>query len=71
MATEIKNGSSLKLQFNRGLGTNGKAIIKSKTFSNLKEDASSDDVLAVATAISNLQKHDLYDTIKIDSTSIS
>ncbi|MDU2197742.1 MAG: DUF1659 domain-containing protein [Peptostreptococcaceae bacterium] len=54
MATEIKNGSSLKLQFNRGLGTNGKVIIKSKTFSNLKEDASADDVLAVATAISNL-----------------
>ena len=66
MATEIKNGSSLKLQFNRGLGTNGKVIIKSKTFSNLKEDASSNDVLAVSTAISNLQKHDLYDTIKID-----
>ena len=54
MATEIKNGSSLKLQFNSGLGTNGKVIIKSKTFSNLKEDASADDVLAVATAISNL-----------------
>ena len=48
MATEIKNGSSLKLQFNRGLGTNGKVIIKSKTFSNLKEDASADDVLAVS-----------------------
>ena len=43
MATEIKNASSLKLQFNKGLGSNGKAQISSKTFSNLKENATVDD----------------------------
>ena len=71
MATEIKNASPLKLQFNKGLGSNGKAQISSKTFSNLKENATADDVLEVANAISDLQKHDLYDIIKIDYTSIS
>lgn len=71
MATEIKNSSSLKLQFNRGNDLNGKPIIGSKTFSNLKEEATSDDVLAIANAIGDLQKHDLYDIIKIDYTSIS
>ena len=30
MATEIKNASSLKLQFNKGLGSNGKAVIGAK-----------------------------------------
>lgn len=45
MATEIKNASSLKLQFNKGLGSNGKAQISSKTFSNLKENATADNVL--------------------------
>lgn len=71
MATEIKNASSLKLQFSKGLGTDGKPLTGSKTFSNLKEDAASDDVLAVANALANLQKHDLCDVIKIDYTSLS
>ena len=48
MATEIKNASSLKLQFNKGLGPNGKAVMGSKTFSNLKESSSADDILEVA-----------------------
>ena len=71
MATEIKNASSLKLQFNKGLDSNGKDVIGSKTFSNLKESSSADDILAVANAIGELQKHDLYDVVKIDYTSIS
>ena len=71
MATEIKNASSLKLQFNKGLGSNGKAVRGSKTFSNLKESSSADDILSVANAIGELQKHDLYDVVKIDYTSIS
>lgn len=70
MATETINASSLKLRFDKGLGENGKALIGSKTYSNLKEDASSDDILAVAKAIEGLQKHTLYDTLKLDSTSI-
>ncbi|SCI44397.1 MULTISPECIES: DUF1659 domain-containing protein [unclassified Romboutsia] len=71
MATEMKSASSLKLQFNKGLGTDGKEITGSKTFSNLKEDASPEDVLAVANAFGGLQKHDLYNIVKIDYTSIS
>ncbi|MGL5694038.1 MAG: DUF1659 domain-containing protein [Peptostreptococcaceae bacterium] len=71
MATEIKNNSSLKLQFNRGLDLNGKTMIGSKTFSNLKASAAANDILEVANALGNLQKHDLYDIIKIDSTSIT
>ncbi len=54
MATETINASSLKLRFDKGLGENGKALIGSKTYSNLKEDASSDDILAVAKAIEGL-----------------
>lgn len=71
MATEFKNASSLKLQFDKGLGTDGKALTGSKTFSNLKSDANADDVLEVANSIASLQKHDLYDVLKLDSTSLS
>ena len=71
MATVFKNNSSLKLQFDKGLGTDGKSVIGSKTFANLKVDALADDILAVANAIAGLQKHDLYDILKLDSSSIS
>ena len=71
MATEVKNASSLRLKFNRGLDLNGKDIISTKTLSNLKPDANSDSILEVANALGALQKHDLYDIVKIDYTSIS
>ena len=71
MATVFKNNSSLKLQFDKGLGTDGKAVIGSKTSANLKVDALADDILAVANALAGLQKHDLYDILKLDSSSIS
>lgn len=53
---------SLKLKINKGLDLNGKDIIVTKSFSNVKESASADDMEAVATAIGGLQTHDHYET---------
>ena len=50
---------SLKLKINKGLDED---IIVTKSFSNVKESASADDMIAVATAISGLQKHDHFET---------
>ena len=50
---------SLKLKINKGLD---EEIIVTKSFSNVKESASADDMAAVATAIGGLQKHDHYET---------
>ena len=68
---EIKESSSLKLKFDCGLGEDGKALIRSRTYSNLKPDAAAVDVYNVALALESLQKHDLYEVIKQDNTSLS
>ena len=62
MATLMYNTGSLKLKINKGLDLNGKDIIATKSFSNVKESASADDMEAVATAIGSLQKDDHYET---------
>ncbi|MGL5329018.1 MAG: DUF1659 domain-containing protein [Peptostreptococcaceae bacterium] len=46
-------------------------MIGSKTYSNLKNDATPANILAVANALGSLQKHDLFDIIKVDYTSIT
>ena len=53
---------SLKLKINQGLDLEGKDIIVTKSFSNVKESATADDMEAVANAIGGLQKHDHYET---------
>lgn len=62
MATLMYNTGSLKLKINKGLDLNDKEIIVTKSFSNVKESASADDMEAVATAIGGLQKDDHYET---------
>ena len=54
---------SLKLKINKGLDHNtGEDKIITKSFSNVKESASADDMEAVALAIGGLQKDDHYET---------
>ena len=62
MAQFVENGASLKLKLNKGLDIDGKEMVATKSFSNLKESASADDVLAVAEAIGGLQQYDHYET---------
>ena len=59
MATLMYNTGSLKLKINKGLD---EEMIVTKSFSNVKESASADDMEAVATAIGGLQQHDHYET---------
>ena len=59
MAKLTYNTGSLKLKINKGLD---EEMIVTKSFSNVKESASADDMEAVATAIGGLQKHDHFET---------
>ncbi|MGL5713946.1 MAG: DUF1659 domain-containing protein [Paraclostridium sp.] len=74
MATSVvqtKNPSSLRMRFDCGLNDDGKSIIKSKTYSNLRPTAAPLDVFNVADALASLQKHDVLEISKQDSTTIS
>ncbi|PBF34162.1 hypothetical protein BGU49_19905 [Clostridioides difficile] len=59
----------------RGLGygykSQGKAVVKSKSFANVKAEALNEDVYAVAEAIASLQENPIVDILKLDSTSLS
>lgn len=66
---ESKNPSSLKIKLDLGM-VDGKTKVRSKTFSNLKHDATSQDVYDVAESLMALQEYDVLETIKIDNTTL-
>ena len=67
---EAKNPSSLRIKFDCGLGDNGRSIIKSRTYSNVKPTATPLDIYNVADALASLQQHDVLDVAKIDNTTL-
>lgn len=72
MAIATKNPSGLKLKFQIGTDElTGKAMVKTKTYSNLKSSASNDDVYTVGDILSSLQSYTLLEVAKIDNTTLS
>lgn len=70
-ASETNYMSSLKLKFDCGLNDDGKTIVKSRSFSNVKHDAKAVDVYNVAETLQSLQQHDLLSVIKVDNTELN
>ena len=66
---ESKNPSSLKIKLDLGM-VDGKTKVRSKTFSNLKHDATSQNVYDVAESLMSLQEYNVLETIKIDNTTL-
>lgn len=66
--SETKNPSALKIKFDCGLNDDGKTIVKSRTFSNVADNATSQDILDVANALIGLQNHDVLEILKVDNT---
>ncbi|MBC3805035.1 DUF1659 domain-containing protein [Acetobacterium fimetarium] len=60
-------GNKIQIRSNYGM-VDGKEVIKSKTYSNLKETAVDDDIYAVAQALAGLQTPTMEEVIKIEST---
>lgn len=68
---EINNASSLKLKFDCGENNEGKRIIKSRSFSNVKSKSQALDVYNVALTLASLQEHTLIECVKQDNTSLN
>ncbi|MGL5752710.1 MAG: DUF1659 domain-containing protein [Paraclostridium sp.] len=66
--SETKNASSLKLKLDCGTDNDGKSIVRSRTYSNVKADATSQDILDVANALIGLQIHSPLEILKQDNT---
>ena len=72
MAIVTKNPSGLKLRFDCGINDlTGKSIVKSRTFSNVRPNASNEDVYNVGVALASLQKYEVLEILKIDNATLS
>ena len=67
----IPNASAIKVKFDHGTDLDGKRVIKTKTYSSIKSGATNDNVMAVVSALSDLQQHTLVGTNRIDNSSLS
>jgi hypothetical protein len=60
--------SALNLRYKEGVDLNGKDIIKSKKFSNVKVSAANQSIFDTAEALSPLMKYPVLDVVRIDDT---
>ncbi|TLS38187.1 DUF1659 domain-containing protein [Pseudalkalibacillus caeni] len=70
MATVTLMDTQLRLVFEVGVDQDGKSIFRSKNFNNVKPSAASDALYAVATALSPLQQHVLFEIERNDSSDL-
>ena len=60
----------LKITFDCGMGDEGKTILMSKSYSDVHEGATEENIRKVANAIDELCKHDKIKTLHIVSNQI-
>ncbi|MGX6444001.1 DUF1659 domain-containing protein [Neobacillus sp. K501] len=70
MAQALLTGSKLKLSFQVGMDDDGKPIMKAKTFSNIKREATVDQLWQAAEAIFSLTADQLSNVERIDSSDL-
>lgn len=66
--TETKDPSALKIKLDCGLNDDGNTIVRSRTYANVRHDASAQDVLDVAKSLISLQVPDEFEIQKQDNT---
>ena len=70
--TVLNNPTGLRLKFDLGRDDlTGNTKVKSKTFSNVKYNASNEDVYEVASALESLQEYPVLEVAKIDNTTLA
>ena len=69
--SETNNYSTLKIKFDCGLNDDGKTIVKSRSYSNVKANAKALDVFNVAETLISLQQHDKLSIVKQDNTELN
>ena len=70
--TTMNNPSSLRVKLDAGRDdSTGNTIVKSKTYSNIKPEATSQAIYDVATALEGLQESSVLEVVKIDNTTLA
>ena len=69
---EGKNPTSLRMKFDLGLDeTTNKTKVKSKTYSNIRPEASSQDIYDVAVKLKSLQEYEVLEICMIENTTLA
>lgn len=63
--------SKMRIRFNTGVDTDGKEILKTKTFSRIKSEAQDEDVIAVANELIGLQEYSAANIVRVDERELS
>jgi N-dimethylarginine dimethylaminohydrolase len=63
--------SALTLKYKEGVDSNGKDIIKTKKFSNIKVTATDENVYAVAAAFSPLMKYPVMQSLRTNDNALT
>lgn len=71
MAQTMLVNSKLRLLFDAGMGERGEQLYKAKTFSNIRKDATADELHQAAQAISALCKEPMVKIERTDSNEIA
>ncbi|PLT34423.1 DUF1659 domain-containing protein [Bacillus sp. V5-8f] len=71
MASQMVYASTLRVTFETGVNEKGEPQLKRKLFSNIKTDATAEELLKTAQSLTNLQKHTLTEIARQDTATIS
>ena len=72
MVVEGKNPTSLRMKFDVGMDElTNKTKVKSRTYSNLKSDATSQNIYDVAKSLEGLQEFSVIEISKIENTTLA
>lgn len=70
MAQAVLATSTLRLVFETGVDAQGKAILKAKTYSNLKKEATADQLFDFAQAIGSLSNDPINSIERSDRSDV-
>ena len=69
---EGKNPTSLRMKFDLGFdAVTNKTKVKSKTYSNVRHNATSQDIYDVAIKLQSLQEYEVIEICKIENTTLA
>ncbi|RFU63517.1 DUF1659 domain-containing protein [Peribacillus glennii] len=71
MANQMLYTSTLRITFETGVNEKGEPQLKRKSFSNIKNGATADDLFQTAQSLANLQTHALSEIARQDTSTIS
>ncbi|SFC01886.1 Protein of unknown function [Bacillus sp. OV322] len=70
MANGVLYSSTLKLSFDTGMNEKGEAVLKRKSYANIKTQSAADELFSAAKLIASLQVYPLQEVVREDAASL-